>query len=443
MPCSKITNNSNFEVDKHKPMFDSFFPYSQKTLGFDKPFSLNFASDQENSANPLGKTAYYDHSSSEITIYIDGRHIKDIMRSISHELVHHAQNCRGEFDGTTSTDPGYAQTDDHLREMEREAYEKGNLCFRDWEDQYKQLKENKMAKLAKEEIKKLLKEASIPGVFANKKHKKAWCGKHCKNLGMNSGGPSSSANRCGCTEKIASKPVAQKTAGKGKSMVYTVNQKIAAILYALPNMKDGEGAMKAVRAKDSKYRDEMFRQALKTKKGKEWAAKVAKSGGLSNMFAQAGTAADKAGAYGKAVAARRPLASKGPRWRPCKKVIKRNCEGDNVTVIQRKLQDLGFYKKPLDKKFGGGTRAAVIAFQKDNSLEPDGAVGNNTIKVLDKVWRAARTARKSVATSAAQPLSTNTARPAAMAESVDFSQKHLEPIRERFITIYKRLLRNK
>ena len=73
-------------------MFDSFFPYSQKTLGFDKQFSLNFASDQENSANPLGKTAYYDHSSSEITIYIDGRHIKDIMRSISHELVHHAQN---------------------------------------------------------------------------------------------------------------------------------------------------------------------------------------------------------------------------------------------------------------------------------------------------------------------------------------------------------------
>ena len=140
-------------------MFDSFFPYSQKTLGFDKQFSLNFASDQENSANPLGKTAYYDHSSSEITIYIDGRHIKDIMRSISHELVHHAQNCRGEFDGTTSTDPGYAQTDDHLREMEREAYEKGNLCFRDWEDQYKQLRENKMIKIVKKEIKKLLKEA--------------------------------------------------------------------------------------------------------------------------------------------------------------------------------------------------------------------------------------------------------------------------------------------
>ncbi len=30
--------------------------------------------------------------------------------------------------------PGYAQSNEHLREMEREAYEEGNLCFRDWED---------------------------------------------------------------------------------------------------------------------------------------------------------------------------------------------------------------------------------------------------------------------------------------------------------------------
>ena len=32
------------------------------------------------------------------------------------------------------TSPGYAQKDKHAREMEREAYEKGNMCFRDWED---------------------------------------------------------------------------------------------------------------------------------------------------------------------------------------------------------------------------------------------------------------------------------------------------------------------
>ena len=32
---------------------------------------------------------------------------------------------------------GYAQDDEHLREMEREAYECGNMIFRDWEDNLK------------------------------------------------------------------------------------------------------------------------------------------------------------------------------------------------------------------------------------------------------------------------------------------------------------------
>tara|TARA_R110000782_G_scaffold268793_1_gene365848 strand:- start:1901 stop:2710 length:810 start_codon:yes stop_codon:yes gene_type:complete len=67
------------------------------------------------------------------------------MRSLSHELVHHAQNCRGDFtaDLMGETGKGYAQNNDYLREMEREAYEKGNLTFRDWEDTHKkQLQES-------------------------------------------------------------------------------------------------------------------------------------------------------------------------------------------------------------------------------------------------------------------------------------------------------------
>ena len=33
---------------------------------------------------------------------------------------------------------GYAQNDDHLRKMEEDAYLRGNMTFRDWEDNYKQ-----------------------------------------------------------------------------------------------------------------------------------------------------------------------------------------------------------------------------------------------------------------------------------------------------------------
>jgi len=82
----------------------------------------------------LGKTAYYTPVDKTIVLYVSGRHPKDVMRSFSHELVHHTQNCRGDFAEANMREHGYAQKNEHLREMEREAYEVGNLCFRDWED---------------------------------------------------------------------------------------------------------------------------------------------------------------------------------------------------------------------------------------------------------------------------------------------------------------------
>jgi hypothetical protein len=106
-------------------------------LAFDKPVCVNFLSDPENARNALGKTGYYDPESYEIGIYIDNRHPKDVLRSLAHELVHHAQNCAGMFKSDSTTSPGYAQKDPHLRRMERDAYERGNLCLRDWEDSIK------------------------------------------------------------------------------------------------------------------------------------------------------------------------------------------------------------------------------------------------------------------------------------------------------------------
>jgi hypothetical protein len=121
---------------------DKFLPYAQKKLGFNKPVGVNFLSDPENAKDPLGKTAYYDPNKMEITIFVDKRHVKDILRSLSHELVHHSQNCRGEFDSGGPEGPGYAQKDPHMRKMEGEAYLLGNgFLFRDWEDQLKQKKE--------------------------------------------------------------------------------------------------------------------------------------------------------------------------------------------------------------------------------------------------------------------------------------------------------------
>jgi hypothetical protein len=130
----KCINNSIGNVYHLEQFVSDFFPYSQEKLGFDKPATIRFESDTDNAGVMLGKTAYYDPEAMEVVLYVDGRHPKDVMRSLSHELVHHAQNCRGDFTGQNNTGLGYAQSDPHLRKMEREAYTKGNLIFRDFED---------------------------------------------------------------------------------------------------------------------------------------------------------------------------------------------------------------------------------------------------------------------------------------------------------------------
>lgn len=124
-------------ADTVKNLSNKFYPYAQKRMGFDKPAQIKFVEDPENAQNPLGKTAFYEPDSMTVTLFVTNRHPKDILRSLSHELVHHTQNCRGEFSDGFMASEGYAQSDPHLREMEKEAYEQGNLVFRDFEDEYK------------------------------------------------------------------------------------------------------------------------------------------------------------------------------------------------------------------------------------------------------------------------------------------------------------------
>jgi len=108
--------------------------FCQERFGFEKEPNIIFLSDKDNYHELFGKTAYYDPQNENIVVYITGRHPKDILRSLAHEIVHHDQNSRGELFSQETLGPGYAQNNSHMREMEREAYEKGNLAFRDYED---------------------------------------------------------------------------------------------------------------------------------------------------------------------------------------------------------------------------------------------------------------------------------------------------------------------
>ena len=99
--------------------------------------SLHLKDDKENAQKIFGRTAYYSPNDQSIVLYITNRHPKDVLRSFCHELIHHVQNERGDLMLGDASSPNYAQEDDHMRKMEMEAYLKGNLLLRDFEDNYK------------------------------------------------------------------------------------------------------------------------------------------------------------------------------------------------------------------------------------------------------------------------------------------------------------------
>jgi len=124
-------------IDILKSLIKQFMPFAKEKMGFSRPPKLFLRDDAQNAANPLGKTGFYDPEKESITLYTTGRHPKDIMRSLAHELQHHTQKCNGDFESVQNMgEEGYAQADPHMRTMEIQAYQ-ASIVFRDWEDSTK------------------------------------------------------------------------------------------------------------------------------------------------------------------------------------------------------------------------------------------------------------------------------------------------------------------
>ena len=105
-----------------------------------------FDSDPSNQSKVLEKTAYYDPSTLEIHVYTDGRHPKDMLRSIAHELIHHRQNLEGRLDVGGYQGEGYYLKNEKLKKLEQEAMKEGNETLREYEDNLK-LKRNEQMSL--------------------------------------------------------------------------------------------------------------------------------------------------------------------------------------------------------------------------------------------------------------------------------------------------------
>lgn len=132
---------------------EDLLKFMKEEFGFEKDPVITYIDDEENASKILGFTGHYDPQSANIAIYITGRHPKDILRSLAHELMHHVQSHEGINDAEKSaeaSDPNYIMYNDHLKFIEADAFERGNIKFREWEAYHKGYKGSKKMNEKKE-----------------------------------------------------------------------------------------------------------------------------------------------------------------------------------------------------------------------------------------------------------------------------------------------------
>ena len=63
-------------------------------------------------------------------------------------------------------------------------------------------------------------------------------------------------------------------------------------------------------------------------------------------------------------------------------ILSVGAKGEEVTRLQQRLKDLGYLDGKVDGQYGGGTKRAVIAFQRMHGLTTDGVAGQETQEKL-------------------------------------------------------------
>ncbi|MBR4068124.1 MAG: peptidoglycan-binding protein [Clostridia bacterium] len=72
----------------------------------------------------------------------------------------------------------------------------------------------------------------------------------------------------------------------------------------------------------------------------------------------------------------------GTTPRPTELLLKPGVAGDDVTKLQQRLSELGYYTGEVDGAYGPGTQAAVLLFQTQHGLDADGIAGDRTRSML-------------------------------------------------------------
>lgn len=117
----------------------TFFEYAADIIEFFEQNGMDFKGtvpkiildDSKNSRfDVFAKTGKYNWSNDTITLVIENRHAKDIMRTLCHELIHAWQFRSNPQLFKMLDKSGNLKDNKQLLKYEAEAYEKGNILFR-------------------------------------------------------------------------------------------------------------------------------------------------------------------------------------------------------------------------------------------------------------------------------------------------------------------------
>lgn len=120
---------------------NTFLEYTKAILAFfakngidfgDSPPKVEVDSASVSRFDPFVPTGHYDWTTDTVTLRIDKRQAKDILRTYCHELVHAWQYRKNPAKYETFDKSGKLESNPELLKYEEEAYLKGNVLFRRW-----------------------------------------------------------------------------------------------------------------------------------------------------------------------------------------------------------------------------------------------------------------------------------------------------------------------
>lgn len=117
----------------YKPFIKSLCKYMVEHGHTAKPIP-KIVLDNKKQSGVFISTGYFDPRINGIRLYVNGRHPKDVLRTLAHELIHWKQQKDGVIEKTDYKGNKIIE-DKALVRLEAEAYLKGNLAFRSWTEE--------------------------------------------------------------------------------------------------------------------------------------------------------------------------------------------------------------------------------------------------------------------------------------------------------------------